>query len=190
MGRAVAVADAPASVFAAELIEAYPEAKVVLNYRRDVDAWHKSASNTLARAQHHWPLFLLSCLDKECFWSWHLYVRFMWPGLFRAIDGNIETGIARCGKWAARAHYNMVRGMVSKERLLEWSVEDGWEPLCEFLGKPVPDEPFPHENAAVGWAGQEMKLGKRYIMGAVRNLAVLGAVGTGVWAAVYYRFYA
>ncbi|KAJ3471839.1 hypothetical protein MRS44_001938 [Fusarium solani] len=190
MGHAVAVADAPASVFAAELIEAYPEAKVVLNYRRDVDAWHKSASNTLARAQHHWPLFLLSCLDKECFWSWHLYVRFMWPGLFRAIDGNIETGIARCGKWAARAHYSMVRGMVPKERLLEWSVEDGWEPLCEFLGKPVPDEPFPHENAAVGWAGQEMKLGKRYIMGAVRNLAVLGAVGTGIWAAVYYRFYA
>jgi hypothetical protein len=78
---------------------------VVLNYRRDVDAWHKSASNTLARAQHHWPLFLLSCLDKECFWSWHLYVRFMWPGLFRAIDGNIETGIARCGKWAARGEY-------------------------------------------------------------------------------------
>jgi hypothetical protein len=88
------------------------------------------------------------------------------------------------------AQYNMVRGIVSRERLLEWSVEDGWEPLCEFLGKPVPDEPFPHENAAVGWAGQEMKLGRRYIMGAVRNLAVLGAVGTGIWAAVYYRFYA
>ncbi|KAJ3537572.1 hypothetical protein NM208_g6253 [Fusarium decemcellulare] len=104
----------------------------------------------------------------------------MWPGLFRAIDGNIETGIARCGKWAARAHYNMVRGMVPKERLLEWSVEDGWEPLCEFLDKPVPDEPFPHENAAVGWAGQEMKLGKRYIMGAIKNLAILGAVGTAI----------
>lgn len=83
----------------------------------------------------------------------------------------------------------MVRGMVPKERLLEWSVEDGWEPLCEFLGKPVPDEPFPHENAAAGWAGQEMKLGKRYIMGAMRNLAVLGAVATGVGTAVYYRFY-
>ncbi|KAM6537998.1 hypothetical protein FALCPG4_003887 [Fusarium falciforme] len=82
------------------------------------------------------------------------------------------------------ADFDAVMG--PKERLLEWSVEDGWEPLCEFLGKPVPDEPFPHENAAVGWAGQEMKLDKRYIMGAVRNLAVLGAVGTGIWAVVYY----
>lgn len=53
----------------------------------------------------------------------------------------------------------------------------------------VPDELFPHGNAAVGWAGQEMKLGKRYIMGAARNLTVLGAVGTGIWAVVYYIFF-
>lgn len=39
IGHSVAVTDAVASVFAAELIVAYPEAKVVLNYRRDLDAW-------------------------------------------------------------------------------------------------------------------------------------------------------
>jgi hypothetical protein len=28
-------------------------------------------------------------------------------------------------------------------------IEDlGWEPLCKFLGKPVPDVPFPHMNDA------------------------------------------
>ena len=31
-------------------------------------------------------------------------------------------------------------------RLLEWSVADGWEPLCSALGVPVPDEAFPHLN--------------------------------------------
>jgi hypothetical protein len=25
-------------------------------------------------------------------------------------------------------------------------VTDGWEPLCEFLGLDVPDEPLPHAN--------------------------------------------
>lgn len=39
IGHSVAVTDAAASVFAAELIAAYPEAKVVLNYRKDLDAW-------------------------------------------------------------------------------------------------------------------------------------------------------
>jgi hypothetical protein len=69
----------------------------------------------------------------------------------------------------------MIRGLVPRDRLLEWTVEDGWEPLCEFLDKPVPDEPFPHVNTAAGWAGQESKLAKKYIFGAARNL-MLGAI--------------
>ncbi|KAF7887783.1 hypothetical protein EAF00_010077 [Botryotinia globosa] len=32
-------------------------------------------------------------------------------------------------------------------RLLEFSPKDGWEPLCNFLGKPVPNEPYPYVNA-------------------------------------------
>lgn len=81
----------------------------------------------------------------------------------------------------------MVRGLVPKERLLEWTVEEGWEPLCAFLDKPVPEELFPHANAAAGWAGQEMKLGKRYILGALKNLALLGTAAMGTWAAYKYH---
>lgn len=55
------------SVFVAELIAAYPGAKVVLNYREDVDFWHHSASKTLTRASSDSALFLLFCLDRECF---------------------------------------------------------------------------------------------------------------------------
>jgi hypothetical protein len=40
----------------------------------------------------------------------------------------------------------MARGLVPKERFLEWSVEDGWEPLCHFLGKEVPTTTFPNGN--------------------------------------------
>lgn len=41
----------------------------------------------------------------------------------------------------------MIRGLVPPERLLEWKVEDGWEPLCKFLGKEVPHgQPFPRRN--------------------------------------------
>lgn len=82
----------------------------------------------------------------------------------------------------------MIRGLVPKERLLEWCVEDGWEPLCEFLGKPVPDEPFPHVNAAAGWQGQEMKLGMKYIKGAATNLAVILSLAVGA-GAILYKYY-
>lgn len=102
IGHAVAVADAPASVFAAELIEAYPDAKVVLNYRSDIDAWHRSLMATLARGNALWGFFALSCLSKECFWSWHVYLRYMWPGLFRSLDGNPANGMNRNAKWVYR----------------------------------------------------------------------------------------
>lgn len=99
IGNAVAVTDTASSVFAAEMIAAYPEAKVILNQSKGIDDWHHSITNTIARADGHWPLFVISCLSRECFWAWHSHVRFMYPGLFRATDGNIMTGIARNGKW-------------------------------------------------------------------------------------------
>jgi hypothetical protein len=30
--------------------------------------------------------------------------------------------------------------------LVVFEITDGWEPLCKFLGKPVPNVPFPHVN--------------------------------------------
>lgn len=45
-------------------------------------------------------------------------------------------------------HYEHVRSIVLKEDLLEFKPQDGWESLCKFLGKEVPDEPFLHINDA------------------------------------------
>lgn len=33
-----------------------------------------------------------------------------------------------------------------KDKLLVFQVEQGWEPLCNFLGCPIPDVPFPRIN--------------------------------------------
>ena len=43
-------------------------------------------------------------------------------------------------------HYAHIREIVQKENLLEWRPQDGYEPICKFLGKPVPNEPFPNIN--------------------------------------------
>ncbi|GAP85092.2 hypothetical protein SAMD00023353_2200210 [Rosellinia necatrix] len=105
IGNAVAVTDTASSAFAAEIIAAYPEAKVILNQRKDIDAWHHSINNTIIGTADHWLLFILSCLSRECFWAWHFHVRIVYPGLFRALDGNIKTGIAQNGKWVYKGSY-------------------------------------------------------------------------------------
>ncbi|KAI1378999.1 hypothetical protein F4677DRAFT_355254 [Hypoxylon crocopeplum] len=180
IGHAVAVTGTAGLVFAADLIAAYPEAKVILNPREDIDARHRSVKETFVRNHSNWVVWLLSLLTLGTFWPWRLYVRFMWPSLFRALDGSIETGVARNGKWTPHKHNDMVRGLVSKDRLLEWAVEDGWEPLCEFLSKPVPREPFPHTNAATGWQGKKVTFVEQYIKKLVETLVILSAIVVGV----------
>ena len=49
-------------------------------------------------------------------------------------------------------HNEHVRKVVPKDQLLEFNPKDGWEPLCEFLGVPVPTDEhgrktkYPHVN--------------------------------------------
>ena len=44
------------------------------------------------------------------------------------------------------AHIQAVKDYVPSDRLLVFEVKQGWGPLCEFLGKPVPEGAFPHAN--------------------------------------------
>ena len=48
---------------------------------------------------------------------------------------------------AYERHVRRIQNLVPAERLLVFDVAEGWEPLCAFLGKPVPDAPFPRTNA-------------------------------------------
>jgi len=45
-------------------------------------------------------------------------------------------------------HNQHIRDIVPPENLFEFQLEDmkGWEPLCKFLGKDVPEEPYPRIN--------------------------------------------
>ncbi len=53
------------------------------------------------------------------------------------------TALARYRRRSAE-----VRAEVAPERLLVFDVAEGWAPLCAFLGRPVPDTPFPRTNSA------------------------------------------
>ncbi|KAJ9149365.1 NAD dependent epimerase/dehydratase [Pleurostoma richardsiae] len=174
LGHSVAVTDAASSVFAAEMIAAYPDAKVILNTRGDLDAWHQSAVNTLVHVNESWVFWLASFFGRECFWAWHVYERLLWPLLFRAPDGDLANTIRKNGKWIYREHCDMVRGLVPRAKLLEWKVGDGWEPLCKFLDKPIPSTPFPHVNAVVGgWKAREEQCVKRWIGKAFLRMSLL-----------------
>lgn len=181
--NSVGVSDLFAAEFAPELIEAYPNAKVILNVRRDLDSWHQSMQNTMGyfdRNPVDWD-WCKSWFNAELFWIRQTMSRTMMPRFFR---GSFQSN----GKWVYEQHVAMIKGLgLPDDRLLQWSVEDGWEPLCRFLNKPVPDLRFPNGNPPKAWATRIAQTMEAHHKCAVGNMLVLGAVVFGIlvmWGAL------
>jgi hypothetical protein len=138
LGHCQAVCDWPAIAFAKELIEAYPEAKVVLT-NRDVNSWHASTMKTVFWRVMDPELKALSYVS----WGAGMYQ----PMLKKFFDTFFEGDFEGRGKDVFKRHYQLVRELVPAEKLLEFKVQDGWEPLCRFLGESIPcGEKFPKVN--------------------------------------------
>lgn len=81
----------------------------------------------------------------------------------------------------AIAHYNQhiadVKQAVPAERLLVFSVDQGWKPLCDFLTVPIPETPFPNVNdrAAIQETLRNLTKGAYSILG-LGALVVAGLV--------------
>lgn len=173
LGDREAITDTPANVFGEELMLAYPDAKIILNSRQ-IDAWYRSMQETAIAA---FSPFLWWCgwFDGALFWMWRTYHL----GLVEWAKGDFD----RYGKEAYLAHYEKLEELCQRngKRYLDWSVEDGWEPLCKFLDKPVPEEPFPHGNAA----GQQFNANMERAVGDhVKNALVRSTVIVTAAAAV------
>lgn len=131
-GWAAAV-DWPVSAFWREIAGAHPDAVILLSQREDAATWWESASRTvLAVDGQRLPENL-----RDWFGMYMDLLRVR----FTPDWGDREQAMA-----AYDRHNDAVRASAPAGRLVEWTTGDGWEPLCEALGLPVPDEPFPHTN--------------------------------------------
>jgi len=147
-GDAQSTVDWPSARWYAELMERYPEAKVLLSVRGG-EEWAQSMRETV------WGIFhgdtAIHHLNEARAQLDPLWRRYM--ALMRHITWNDDTG-ALAGETstapalaAAMERWNdAVRASVPSERLLEWNPKEGWGPLCEFLERSVPAEPLPRLN--------------------------------------------
>ena len=134
-----AAVDWPAAAYYSELLQTFPDAKVVFSYRHPED-WYRSVSETIFNVASSIP-------------AW---VRFLFPHVERLalmIEKTVwqnELG----GKFQDREHalnffeqrLMQVKAAVPGEKLLVHAASDGWEPLCAFLEVGVPNIPYPRLN--------------------------------------------
>jgi hypothetical protein len=123
----IAQVDWPGASFWRELTSVFPEALVILSVR-PAEEWYRSASQTIFQSLE---------LEGE----WRATMRKLLADRFCGRLGDKKAMVE-----AYERHNEDVRQTVSSDRLLEWSPTDGWDPLCGFLGVPVPEEPFPLTN--------------------------------------------
>jgi len=164
-GEYQAVSDV-AAVFAPELIAAYPGARVVL-VQRDFEGWFASVDAVFISSVLDPRRKLLYDLVVRPVRTLHFYVglRCVCMGLFGATTAGEAR--RRAGEvW--EAHYETVRRMVPRERLLEFrpGEEMCWERLCRFLGKEVPKGvEFPRVNSRAAWVGETARTEDRIVSG-------------------------
>jgi hypothetical protein len=198
LGHVGACTDQPAAVFAKELVAAYPEAKVVL-VERDLDRWYDSFCKTVIKATDN-PVVpfvaridrtfvgpMARVLDLATRYVFHMdRTREKWcmndPKYFEEWRQKAKAGYL--------AHNEEVKRVTPPERLLVFKLEQGWEPLCEFLGKPVPEVDFPNINDAEAlnemvlcYIAEGMKRGLIDIAKKVTPVVVFG-LSVAVW---YFR---
>lgn len=125
-----AAVDWPAAAFWPELMEAFPDALVVLSVR-DAESWWRSANGTI-----------FPSIDRAG-GEWRAMIEDLLAHRFTPALEDRDACIA-----AFERHNAEVRRRVPARRLLEWRASEGWGPLCEALGVPVPTEPFPRVNTA------------------------------------------
>ncbi|HTB69489.1 MAG TPA: sulfotransferase [Solirubrobacteraceae bacterium] len=142
-----ATVDWPGGYFYRELIDAYPDAKVLLSVR-DPQAWERSFRQTIWTMSHGRTLMpLLARARAEIDPRWRRYLELV-DRMFWGPQGTFAAGHAEPSQLIEQMlrHNADVERVVPAERLLVWEVTDGWQPLCDFLELDVPDEPLPHAN--------------------------------------------
>ncbi|KAJ0115537.1 hypothetical protein J7T55_010359 [Diaporthe amygdali] len=138
----VGVTDVPAVDFIGELIELYPEVKV-MGVRRDPDAWWKSMGNLNKVSSPWWLQYFLAPMPT---WRW-------FPAFIEGIRGRGKLGAKVSGNVVPGPHLIALHNKTVEKKTppgqMYWmEITDGWAPLCKMLDKPLPKEPFPRVNDA------------------------------------------
>jgi hypothetical protein len=123
--------DYPGCTYWRELVAKWPEAKVILTLR-DPDSWFESAHETVLSSRMR-NMLARTPIDA-----------FMEATVNRDFGERIDDRAFMTDYF--RRWNEAVIAEVPADKLLVFQAKDGWEPLCEFLGVPVPPEPYPRVN--------------------------------------------
>ncbi|GBF90443.1 hypothetical protein Rsub_03439 [Raphidocelis subcapitata] len=145
--------DWPPVFFYKELMAKYPDAKVVLGVR-DPAKWLSSMEDSIWQARQvlrSAPWYVRTIMHATGPSS---KMMAMVERLVYSAEGDFKGTFPSDPDATMQLfidHVESVKKHVPKGRLLVFDPSQGWAPLCAFLGKPVPEGPYPHVNDKKEW---------------------------------------
>jgi Sulfotransferase domain len=151
-----AAADFPGCMLINDLMDMYPEARIVLNTRPGGSRrWVQSVQQLVWVGSRRYGLLgLLWKTDRNLRAVWLSYLQLSGERLGLRNDELLTEK-------HYEAHNAWIRAQAAQRgrQVLEFDPSDGWAPLCAFFGcEPPVDEPFPHRNDAA-----EIRTLRRYL---------------------------
>jgi Sulfotransferase domain len=128
--------DWPICHFWRELAGVFPDAKFILT-ERDPEAWYKSISETIIASMTRTTESDDPVRIKQARMGKLIVAEQVFGNRF---DKDHVIAVYK-------RHNQEVKDTLPRSRLLVYDTPQGWGPLCEFLGKPVPQTPFPKTNS-------------------------------------------
>lgn len=144
----MAAVDYPTAAYYKTFYRQFPGSKVILTVR-DPEEWYQSVEKTIyavspKKFSDFMGLIYKAITNKHVRDFGPVFKmndQLIWKDHFKGRFKDKAFAIERYHQWN-----DEVKDSIPKEDLLVMQVSDGWEPLCTFLGKPIPETPFPISN--------------------------------------------
>ncbi|RYC61739.1 hypothetical protein CHU98_g4462 [Xylaria longipes] len=182
------VVDAPGCYFATELTRAYPNAKVII-LNRDPENWYASFENTVQKMiKRRESLELLEKILRPCLPTQASAIIRIGNLLSKSGIGLGSYGKEECLEFFQR-YYADCRASIAADRCIDFKVQDGWSPLCEHLGVPIPRQqtingwiqgPFPQANDTESFHSWVAQIQYSMLKQTWRNMVLYGLVLIGI----------
>jgi len=169
-----AAVDNPACCVWRELLAANPDARVLLTlHPKDANAWFDSTIETIYFTENRWQFKVLEAVTPWARAFGDMSRKLIWQRFLH----NAMPDRARAVQQYQR-HIDDVKAAVPADRLLIFKVTDGWKPLCDFLGVPVPATPFPNVN--------DRKEIQKALAAITKGAYAILAIGAAIAVAIVY----
>ena len=145
-----ATCDLPTALYYEQILEEFPDCKFILTTRANSEEWFRSW-DTLTKSitqPARFGNFVPAVRPIMIYLRW-LFATVNKDPMYLSAPYPLPNQQKEASIASYEEHNRNVRALIPKDRLLEYSVKDGWEPLCNFLEiENCPATPFPKTNSA------------------------------------------